>query len=106
MYWHDGVFRRIDLSYERNGTASAMLEVELYPSEAAASRQRLVITLLEVSQYHAIFDTATLKDNARSGNICCCRSERSARGAVVNLHLLDGFVRVTCQRVRVLSRKA
>jgi hypothetical protein len=99
LVWHDGRVRGVHLTARRPG--NVMLDVELYPSEEASQRQPLRLALDGVSDFYATANLAALDDNLSAGNICCCRIETHAQALSVNLHLLDGHVRIVARRALV-----
>lgn len=69
--------------------------MDLYTTENSSARRALSILFDGVTDLHASFNLKSLAMNEGAGNIAFCRVERARGGLIsVNLHLVDGYVRI------------
>ena len=99
LLWHDGNLISLALGLDKQGNATATLEITLYPDEQASNRQRWLIECQSVSRLHCTLDLAALKQNLGAGHI----SNGYLKDKTLWLYFSDGLLEICAKKFRLID---
>ena len=97
LLWHDGNLIALALGLDKQGNATATLEIALYPDEQARSHQPWLIECQSVSRFHCTLELAALKQNLGAGHI----ANGYLKDKTLWLYFSDGLLEISTKKFRL-----